>query len=143
MALVGSDSEIEMPSVAGQPIRDALGPFDGGDPRSDKKVLEHEAVDWSRPLEPVGVEMEERARPLVEGVEIESWACNRIVNTQTKGKSLHKGGLAHAKIAVEGENGVVGQGGGQGLSCGAGSVGIGRRETGPEIIADARIHGRQ
>lgn len=126
-----------MEGVGGDPVGDLFGPFDGEPPGGDEEVLDHQVLELGRAVEAVGVEMDEGfARAAMEGEDVEGGACHRFLDTEAAGEALDEGGFARAEIAVEGQNGAGGQGGGEAGGEGPGFVGGGGDEAGAKFVED-------
>ena len=109
-------SEVEVPGIAKEGGARSLGPLEGEDPGGLKEIFEKEVVEIGGILKAVGVAVDELSFALVNEIEIKTGATNGFADAETPGEPAHESGLPGTEIAVKGENGVVGQGAGQGLS---------------------------
>lgn len=138
--LAGSDAELEMKRVGGEPGSDLLGPFHGHAPGADEKIGQEEVFDLLGVFETIGVEVQEVGRAAMKRVDAEGWACHRFADTEAAREALHESGFADAEVAVKGERGVGWERGGELGGEGARLVGGRRDRTGAEFIGDARSH---
>lgn len=108
--------EVEVPGIVEEKGVCPLGPFEGKDPRGLKEVFEEEVVEIGWILDAIGIAMNELTVAVVDETEIKAWAVDGFADAEAPGEPAHEGGLPGTEIPVEGENGIIGQGGGEGLS---------------------------
>ena len=145
MALVGQNSEFEVKRLRREPGGDVLRPLYGEAIGRREKVLEHEIVELFGAVEAIGVEVDECARlsvlRAVQREDRERGARDGLSETEAAGKSLDEGGFADAEIAMECEDNIGGQGGGQFAGESLRLVRRRRNYASAEFIVDVRSHG--
>ena len=140
MAMVGSDSKIEMPGIGREPVGDFLRPFDRQTPRRYHKIVQQQIVDLPRVLQAIRVKVQQIRRPPVECENIKRGAGDRADHTKPVSEALYERGLSDAEIAVQRERGVGGQRGREGGGERPRLVSRVRDDPRPQPSADARSH---